>query len=105
MRPAGAAAGEKDLAEAGGLMDSTVVYLRAAGGASLDLTAGTLDLAGSNTTTELVATVLDDWGDPVTGAALRIGVSDDSATQGVIDGNTVEQKAPPRLPLRTSLSI
>jgi hypothetical protein len=69
-----------------GLTASTVVHVRAATAQSIGLTATPGDLTGSATTAALVATVRDQWGAPVAGATVRIGVSDDAGTQGTLGG-------------------
>ena len=72
-----------------GVTTTAVVYIHAPGVSTLALTATPLDLTGSATASALVATVRDVWGDPVAGVDLRIGVSDDSGTQGTIGGSQV----------------
>ncbi|MEZ4709824.1 MAG: VWA domain-containing protein [Caldilineaceae bacterium] len=68
---------------------SANVYVRKPGVSTIELTATPTDLTGNATASTLVATVRDVWGDPVAGADVRIGVSDDSGTQGTIGGSQV----------------
>ncbi|MEZ4657475.1 MAG: choice-of-anchor X domain-containing protein [Caldilineaceae bacterium] len=72
-----------------GVTTTAVVYIHEAGVSTLELTATPLDLTGSASASALVATVRDVWGDPVAGVDVRIGVSDDSGTQGTIGGSQV----------------
>jgi hypothetical protein len=68
---------------------STVVHIRAATGSTLALAASPRDLSGGASTSTLVATLRDAWGDPVVGATVRIGLADDSGTQGRLGSSDV----------------
>jgi hypothetical protein len=66
---------------------TTTVYIRAATAETVDLTATPADLSGGGTSSKLQATVRDAWGDPLPGATVRIGIADDSGTQGTLGGS------------------
>jgi hypothetical protein len=68
---------------------TTTVYIRAATAETVDLTATPDDLSAGGTTATLRATVRDTWGDPLPGATVRIGLADDSGTQGTLGGSDV----------------
>ncbi len=68
---------------------TATVYIRAAGVHTIDLTASPADLSTGATASALIATVRDAWGDPVAGVNVRIGVSDDTGTQGTLNGAQV----------------
>ena len=72
-----------------GMSDSAVVHMRRAGAVTLDLAASPTDLTGGVTSSQLIATARDVWGEPVAGVNVRIGVSDDSGTQGAVTGGAV----------------
>jgi hypothetical protein len=65
---------------------SAVVPIRGASVHAIELAASPTDLSGGAATAQLVATVRDNWGAPVPGVSVRIGVSDDSGTQGSLGG-------------------
>ena len=68
---------------------TTTVRIRAAGVETIELTATPADLSGGGTSATLLATVLDPWGAPLPGATVRIGLADDSGTQGTLGGADV----------------
>jgi hypothetical protein len=68
---------------------SARVPIRGASVHTIDLTASPADLSGAAGTSLLVATVRDKWGAPVPGVTVRVGVSDDSGTQGTLGGQKV----------------
>ncbi len=76
-------------AELGGASDSAVVYMSEPGVHTIVLEASPTDLSTNQNASALVATLRDVWGDPVPNVSVRIGVSDDSGTQGKIDGAEV----------------
>jgi hypothetical protein len=65
---------------------TTTVYIRAATAETVELTATPADLSAGATSATLLATLRDAWGDPLPGATVRIGIADDSGTQGALDG-------------------
>ncbi len=73
----------------GGSTASTTVSIRSPFAAALELVATPADLRDGPTTSALVATVLDAWGDPVAGQTVRLSVSDDDGSEGTIDGGEV----------------
>lgn len=74
-------------AELSGLTDTTVVRMAAPGVHTIELAAIPTDLTTGGSSAALVATVRDLWGDPVPNVAVRIGVSDDSGTQGTVNNS------------------
>lgn len=72
-----------------GVTATATVFVDSPGVSTIELTATPTDLTGSATASSLVATVRDRWGDPVTGADVRIGLSDDDGTQGTLGGSQV----------------
>jgi hypothetical protein len=69
----------------GGLQAGTTVTMAQPVARSLELTATPTYLGGVESAT-LVATVLDQYGEPVAGRAVRLSVSDDNGDKGTIGG-------------------
>ncbi len=69
----------------GGLEASTTVRMAQPVARSLQLTATPTHLGGVDSST-LVATVLDQYGEPVAGRAVRLSVGDDNGDKGTIGG-------------------
>lgn len=69
----------------GGLQASTTIRIAQPVARSLALTATPTNLGGVDSAT-LVATVLDEYGDPVAGRAVRLSVGDDDGDRGTIAG-------------------
>lgn len=67
---------------------STSVPIQSPQVAALTLTATPTDLRGADAAA-LVATVRDDWGDPLSGRTIRLSVSDDDGSQGTLNGSEV----------------
>ncbi len=82
-------------AATGALQDTAIVHVRAPIANQVELAASPPTLAGATSAT-LIATVRDEWGDPVAGAAVRIGVEGDGqagklGTAEVVQGVTNAQ--------------
>ena len=72
-------------ADLNGVTATAIVYIATPGIHTIELAATPTDLVTGGTSAALVATVRDIWGDPVPNVAVRIGVSDDSGTQGTVN--------------------
>lgn len=73
----------------GSAVATTTLQIRLPFAANIDLVATPDDLRGDANESKLVATVLDEWGDPVVGQQVRLSVSSDNGVQGTIQGNEV----------------
>ncbi|MFW6070097.1 MAG: choice-of-anchor X domain-containing protein [bacterium] len=73
---------------AGLVMADTVIPIREPFASNIELTAGAQTLPTHSGSTALEALVTDRWGDPVSGAPLRIGVEGDEQL-GSVDGQVV----------------
>jgi hypothetical protein len=71
-----------------GIPVSTTLQIRTPSATNLTLTATPTDLRTASAAA-LVATVRDNWGDPVAGQTVRLSVSDDDGSQGTINGGEV----------------
>ncbi len=76
-------------ATTGALSATAIVKIRNPIANTIQFTASPTNL-GEGLTSELVATVLDDWGTPVPGARVRIGVEGDGQTGLLVGGEVVE---------------
>ena len=72
-------------ADLNGVTDTAIVHIATPGVHTIELVATPTDLVSGGSSSALVATVRDIWGDPVPNVAVRIGVSDDSGTQGTVN--------------------
>jgi hypothetical protein len=73
----------------GSAVATTTLQIRAPFAAEIDLVATPTDLRGEADESTLVATVRDEWGDPVAGQLVRLSVGSDDGSKGTIAGGEV----------------
>jgi hypothetical protein len=81
-------------ASVGGLTATTLIYIETAFPETVVLAVTPTDLR-TGTTANLVATVQDEWGSPVAGATVRVGVENDGQSGTVADATSAASSAAP----------